>query len=219
VQVTGRGGVPASGVTAVVLNVTVVDASGSEGYLTAWPSDAGRPWASNMNYYAGQTVPNVVVTKVGTAGIVDLFNSSGSIDVVVDVAGWYGPEGASAGSGFTGVPPSRLVDTRFGTGAALQPLGPGATLAVQVTGRGGVPATGVAAVALNVTAVNPTANGYLTVWPAGVARPLASNLNLSPSWTVPNMVFVKVGDNGMVNLFNAAGRTDVIVDVAGWYAA
>lgn len=98
-------------------------------------------------------------------------------------------------------------------------MDPGATLPLQVTGRGGVPASGVAAVALNVTSVNPSATSYLTAWPAGVARPLASNLNLTANRTVANMVFVKVGADGVVNLYNAAGRTDVVVDVAGWYAA
>jgi hypothetical protein len=219
VQVTGRGGVPATGVSAVVLNVTAVDPTAPEGYLTAWPAGFARPYASNLNFYAGQTVPNVVVAKVGSGGIVNLYNSAGLVDVVVDVAGWYGPEGASTGSGFTGVPPSRIVDTRYGHGAPLRPMDAGSSLSVQITGRGGVPATGVAAVALNVTAVNPTATSYLTAWPAGVVRPLASNLNLTANRTVPNMVFVKVGDGGMVNLYNAAGRTDVIVDVAGWYAA
>ena len=219
IQVTGRGGVPATGVSAVVLNVTAVDPTAPEGYLTAWPAGLARPYASNLNFYAGQTVPNVVVAKVGSGGIVNLYNPAGLVDVVVDVAGWYGPEGASTGSGFTGVLPSRIVDTRNGNGAPLRPMDAGTSLAVQVTGRGGVPATGVAAVALNVTAVNPTATSYLTAWPAGVLRPLASNLNLTANRTVPNMVFVKVGDGGVVNLYNAVGRTDVIVDVAGWYAA
>lgn len=218
VQVTGRGGVPATGVSAVVLNVTVVDPSAPEGYLTAWPAGLARPYASNLNFYAGQTVPNVVVAKVGDGGVVNVYNSAGLIDVVVDVTGWYGPEGGSTGSGFSGVPPARILDTRYGNGAPLRPVDAGATLSLQVTGRGGIPATGVAAVALNVTAVNPTATSFVTAWPAGVGRPLASNLNLTVNRTVANMVFVKVGTGGAVNLYNAAGRTDVVVDVAGWYA-
>ena len=218
VQVTGRGGVPATGVSAVILNVTVVDPTAPEGYLTAWPAGEAQPYASNLNFYARQTVPNVVVAKVRAGGVVNIFNSAGSIDVVVDVTGWYGAAGVSAGSGFSGVPPARILDTRFGTGALLRPIESGATLTLQVTGRGGVPATGVAAVALNITAVNPTSTSFVTAWPAGVVRPLASNLNLTANWTVANMVFVKVGANGAVDLYNAAGRTDVIVDVAGWYA-
>ena len=96
-------------------------------------------------------------------------------------------------------------------------MGTDGTLALQVTGRGGVPATGVSAVALNVTVTNPTAASYLTAWPAVKARPLASNLNYLPAQTVPNMVVVKVGDGGKIDLYNQFGTVDVVVDVAGWF--
>ena len=62
--------------------------------------------------------------------------------------------------------PSRILDTRTGNGAPLAPVGPGAFINLQVTGRGGVPALGVSAVALNVTVTNPTLGGYLTIYPA-----------------------------------------------------
>jgi hypothetical protein len=145
--------------------------------------------ASNLNYAAGQTVPNMVVVKVGEGGKVDLFNAAGSADVIVDVAGWYGTEAAAEGSRYSTLNPYRILDTRTGPG----PLGPAGTRSVQVTGRGGVPASGVSAVALNVTVTNPTAAGYLTAWPGSGARPLASNLNYVAGQTVANMVVVKVG--------------------------
>ena len=88
---------------------------------------------------------------------------------------------------------------------------------MQVTGRGGVPAAGVSAVALNVTVTGPTALSFLTAWPHGNSRPLASNLNYTANQTVPNLVIVKVGAGGEVDLFNDVGATDVVVDVAGWY--
>src|SRR5215212_3454469 len=66
------------------------------------------------------------------------------------------------------------IDGQF---AMTGPIGQGSTMNLTVVGRGGVPATGVGAVALNVTATNPTSNSYLTVWPAGASQPLASNLN------------------------------------------
>jgi hypothetical protein len=95
----------------------------------------------------------------------------------------------------------------------------GTSLAVQVTGNGGVPASGVAAVALNVTVTNTTAGAFLTVWPTGATQPLASNLNWNPKVTVPNRVVVPVGANGQVSLFVNKGSADVIVDVGGWYSA
>jgi outer membrane protein assembly factor BamB len=123
------------------------------------------------------------------------------------------------GGGFHPLDPARILDTRSGLGAPAAKVGPGATLGLQVAGRGGVPTTGVSAVAVNVTVTNPTAGSHLTAWPAGRARPLASNLNFTAGQTVPNMVVVKVGEAGKVNLFNAGGSTDVVVDVGGGYVA
>ena len=117
-----------------------------------------------------------------------------------------------------------VIDTGPATAATIDgqfdmigPIGQGSTTNLTVVGRGGVPATGVGAVALNVTATNPTSNSYLTVWPTGSAQPLASNLNFSVGQTVPNMVIVPVGVNGQISIYNNAGGVDVIVDVLGWF--
>ena len=83
---------------------------------------------------------------------------------------------------------------------------------------GGVPASGVSAVVLNVTVTNPTAGSYLTAYPSGGSVPTASNLNFAPGESVPNLVVAKVGNNGKVSVYNAAGTTDVIFDVTGWYS-
>jgi hypothetical protein len=88
VAVEGQGSVPASGVTAAVVNVTVTDTSQSS-YLTAWPAGATLPVASDLNWVAGDTVPNMAVVAIGTSGSIDLYNNAGSTDVVVDVMGWY----------------------------------------------------------------------------------------------------------------------------------
>ena len=71
--------------------------------------------------------------------------------------------------------------------------------------------------ALNVTVTDPSAPSFLTVWPTGVARPNASNLNFTPGETIPNMVIAQVGTNGQVSIYNREGATDVIVDVLGWF--
>jgi hypothetical protein len=105
-MVTGRGGVPASGVGAVALNVTVTNPTGSS-FLTVWPTGAVMPLAANLNFVPGQTVPNMVIAKVGAGGSISMFNFSGSVDVVVDVMGWF-PEG----SAYNGLTPARLLDTR-----------------------------------------------------------------------------------------------------------
>ncbi len=215
--VLGRGGVPASGVSAVVLNVTVAGPV-SAGFLTAFPHGDAVPLASNLNYSAGQTVPNLVVVGVGTDGAVDLSVKYGTTHVIADVAGWFA-EGAT----FTSFAPRRLLDTRPGAPtvdgqeSGGGSVGPGATRSLPVLGRGGVPASGVSAVVLNVTVVDPTSAGYVTVFPSGEPRPTASNVNFPAGRTVPNLVFAKVGGDGAVDLFNASGSAHVVVDVAGWF--
>ncbi len=97
------------------------------------------------------------------------------------------------------------------------PLGAAATFNLTVAGRGGVPPTGAGSVALNVTATNPSAGGYFTIWPTGQGRPNASNLNFVAGQTIPNMVIVPIGAGGQVSIFNETGTTDVIVDVLGWF--
>jgi peptidoglycan hydrolase-like protein with peptidoglycan-binding domain len=199
------GGVPA-GATAVVANVTAVNASAAT-YVTAWPSGATMPTASNINVVPGQTVPNMVTVGLGTGGHISLFNFAGTADLVVDIAGWYT-------GGFHPVTPARIADTRGGQCGVR--LGPGETRQVAVTGLAGVPAGSAGAVALNVTIVNPTAATYLTVWPSGTPQPTASNINAFVG-TVPNMVTTGIGADGRVSVYNFAGTADVIIDVAGWF--
>jgi hypothetical protein len=219
VRVLGRGGVPAMGVGAVALNVTVT-APTATGYVTVFPTGAARPNASNLNYTAGQTIPNMVIVAVGADSSVSLFNStSGSASLLVDVLGWF-----PLADAFTGVVPARLMDTREGyatidgVSAATGAVGGSSTVQFTAAGRGGVPTTGVGAVALNVTVTSPTTVGYLTVYPAGAARPTASNLNFTPGLTIPNMVIVPLGAGGQVSVFNGgSGTAHVVVDVLGWF--
>ncbi len=219
VQVTGAGGVPGSGVSSVVLNVTVTDTT-SDSFLTVYPTGGSVPNASNLNWIARQTVPNLVTVPVGAGGKVTLFNGFGSTDAIVDVQGWYGPSIPTTRDGlYNGVTPARLLDTRYGTGTGTHvgPLGQGQTIRVQATGRGNVPGSGVSAVVLNVTVTEPTSNGYLTVFPTGSAVPNASNLNFVAGATIPNRVIVPVGTGGGVNIFNGWGQVHVVVDIGGWF--
>jgi hypothetical protein len=217
VQVTDRGGVPATGVQAVVLNVTAVTPSASS-FLTVWPTGFARPEVSNLNVVPGQTVPNAVTVGLGDGGRVSVFNSSGATHVLFDVVGYYADVDGPAGSRFLSTPPSRLFDTRSGLGGVpAGPVGSGATLTFDVTGRGGIPATGVTGVVMNVTVTAPTGGGFITVYPADVGRPDASSLNFSPGQTVPNLVTVRVPASGVVAFFNANGSTHLLADAVGYY--
>ncbi|MFF6774023.1 hypothetical protein ACFY8W_10700 [Streptomyces sp. NPDC012637] len=211
-KVAGVGGVPASGVTAVVLNVTATGPTAA-GFVSAYPSGAERTSASNLNFVAGQTVANAVVVPV-LDGKVTFYNRAGSVDLLADVSGYF-TEGDS-GSTYRPVTPDRILDTRSGLGAPKAKVGAGRTVTVQVAGRAGVPQSGATAVVLNVTATNPTATSFVSVYPSGTQRTSASSLNVTAGRTVPNLVTVPLVD-GKVNLYNHNGSVDLLADVAGYY--
>ncbi len=217
-QVTGAGGVPSAGVASVVLNLTVTGTHG-HGYLTAYPAGSGRPTASNVNFVAQQTVANLATVRLGTGGKVVLYNgSTGAADLVADVAGYYLSGTAIDAGSFTTLTPARVLDTRYGTGAARAPVKAQSVLTVTVGGHGGVPSTGVTAVVLNVTATRTHSTGYVTAYASGATRPSTSNLNFTAGATVPNLVTAGVSPTGQVALYNGSHQpVDLLADVAGYY--
>ncbi|MFN8021952.1 MAG: DUF1501 domain-containing protein [Acidimicrobiales bacterium] len=211
--IAGKYGIPLEAV-AVAINLTSVDATAPT-YVTVSPSGELRPFASNLNPVPGAAIPNLVLARVGLGGSIDLYNNSGTVHLVGDVVGWFTPD---SDVGLEALAPARLLDTRDGTGGVLGAIGPGQVVELQVTGRGGV-SDECEAVALNVTATEPSAASYLTVWPSGQDKPLASSVNMAPRQTVPNMVLAKVGDGGRVSIYNHSGTTHVVVDVLGCFGA
>ena len=212
VKVTGAAGVPVSGVGAVSLNVTAVDPDGA-GFVTVFPCGE-RPLAANLNYVKGQIVPNAVIAPVSAAGEVCFF-SLADTHLIADVNGWF-----ATGSGFAALSPLRVFDTRpldppGVVSVVKQKYGGGNVLRVKVTGAAGVPVSGVGAVSLNVTAVDPDGAGFVTVFPCG-ERPLAANLNYVKGQIVPNAVIAPVSAAGEVCFFSLAD-THLIADVNGWF--
>ncbi|MEU6299443.1 PKD domain-containing protein [Streptomyces erythrochromogenes] len=122
------------------------------------------------------------------------------------------------GADFTPHAPTRLLDTRNGTGAPVAKVAGQGSARVKVAGNASVPA-GVTAVALNVTVTETVDSGHVTVWPgAGYDRPITSNLNYTAGHSVPNLVIVPVGEDGYVELFNGGwSPVDLIADVTGYF--
>ena len=202
-------------ISAVALNVTVVSPTDA-GFITVWPCDVDRPLSSNVNYAAGQVVANGVIAPVSADGTVCLY-SQADTDLVVDLAGWFPDQS------FTGSTPTRLADTRDGTGGRLGALSSADELSVPVhnislvvNGQSEMVPVTATAVALNVTVVNPSVPGFITVWPCGLERPLASNLNFVADQVVANNVVAPIGNEGSICVFSSA-TADVIVDIAGWF--
>jgi hypothetical protein len=221
---TATDNIPASGVTAVVFNLTAIAPTRST-VLTAYPSNVTRPTASNVNVNAGTTLPNRVIVAVSPTGTVSIWNSVGSVNVAVDVDGWFSATVATAQ--FTGLTPARVCDTRFGNssdaGCTKAVVGAGGVLSIDITGIDGVPPTTghpgqPVAVVVNVTAVLPSSATFVTVYPGLTVRPNASDLNVSAGKVATNLVVADVGSNGFINLFNDLGNVNLIVDVLGYYS-
>ncbi|MDQ2756563.1 MAG: CHAP domain-containing protein [Actinomycetota bacterium] len=220
VQVTGRGPVPPTGATAVLLNMTVTGATRS-GYLTVYPSGRPRPATSNLNYAPGQTTSNLVLVPIDSTGRVTAYNaSSGTLQVVADVAGYVVSGATTTPGAVVPVTATRLLDTRTGLGSGRTgALTPTAVTVVPVTGRGPVPSS-VGAVWLNVTVTGATRPGYLTAYPSGRPRPSTSNLNYQAGQTTSNLVLVPIDSTGRVTFYNASlGTLHVVADVAGYVVA
>ncbi|MBB4906981.1 GH25 family lysozyme [Actinophytocola algeriensis] len=205
--------VPASA-TAVTLNLTGVGATLST-FVTAWPTGVARPNASNLNLASASPTSNLVTVQLGTNRSVDLYNNSGQVHLLADLAGYYGPD---SGAKFIALSPMRVLDTRTAT-TNWTPVSGGGT-AVPLTMSGPIPAGATAAV-MNLTGVSPSVATFVSAYPktsATPARPTTSNLNLTAGQILPNLSSVALGPNRDVWLFNNAGTINLIADLAGYFA-
>ena len=202
--------------SAAVLNITAVTPDAA-GYVTVYPCDAPRPTASSVNYTAGAVVPGLVIVKLGEGpepGHVCVYTKAAS-HLLVDVAGYF-----PAGSGFHPVVPQRLLDTRgLGTADGQQngdgPVAARGVFVLDVRGRAGVPAD-ADAVALNLVATETDGPGYVTAYPCGTPRPIASTVNYDAGQTRSNAAVTQIGAHGTVCLFTLAGA-HLVADVTGYF--
>ncbi len=192
--------------TAVVANITAVGAAAS-GYLSAYPAGAARAGSTSIvnTDEHNDTRANAVFLSVGDDGFV-VFRSM-ETDVLVDVTGWFtGPSAPASTDGlFVPRAPTRVWDSR----QTADPIHRGGTVDRQVVG---VPA---AAVVANVTVVDPTGWGFVSVFAAGTPVPDVSSLNYRWRQPVAALTVSRVSERG-VAISSYAG-VHVLVDVAGWF--
>jgi GH25 family lysozyme M1 (1,4-beta-N-acetylmuramidase) len=200
--------------TAVTLNLTGLGATLST-YVTAWPTGVARPTTSNLNLANANPTSNLVTVQLGTNRSVDLYNNSGQVHLLADLAGYYSPD---SGAKFIALSPMRVLDTR--TAATSWVPVPGGGTAVSLTMSGPIPAGATAAV-MNLTGVSPTVATFVSAYPktsTTPTRPTTSNLNLTAGQILPNLSSVALGPNRDVWLFNNAGTINLIADLAGYFA-
>jgi large repetitive protein len=223
-QSTSVGHVPSDGTAAaVVLNLTGVQGTSSTN-LTVYPTTAGScgtpPHSSNLNIYAHTALPTRVIVPVDASGNICVFNALGSINLVIDVNGWFGTGGeTTAGALFYPTAPVRICDTRASqtanqcTGKTISANGT-LTLSALV----GAPSSPVALVS-NLTGVGGTQATVLAMFPAGPRpSPTTSDLNPQAHDAIANLVIVQIGAGGNVDVYNSVGTINVVLDVQGWFA-
>lgn len=187
---------------AVAVQVTVADPV-ADGWVSAFPCAGGWTGTSTVNVVAGQNRSNLAM--VSTAGGLCV-RSMMPTQVVVDLLGWFGPDGLAR---LVPETPTRLYDSRPGDG----PRPAGSVLAVP----GAVPAGAVGAV-LNVTTTESQAPGFVTVHPCGPPVPLSSNGNFTPGVTQATAAIAAAGPTGQACVLTS-GTTQLVVDRAGWFVA
>ena len=200
--------------TAVVMNVTITNPT-EAGWLRVTPTGSPPATSSNLDFAAGQTMANLVVVRIGTNRNVDITNLTGHTDVIADIVGYYT---AATGATFVPLAPTRILDSRDGTGGFSSPWVDHQSRSLALASVGGVPANATAVV-MNVTVTNPTAAGWLRVTPTGSPPATSSNLDFAAGQTIANLVVVRIGTNGKVDITNFSGHTDVIADIVGYYTA
>ena len=203
-----------------------VSASAGDAQATVrWsaPASDGGGGISGYTITASPAITPVTVSGTSRSAVVTGLTNDRSYTFSVAATNTAGTGGATAAAAVTPsarvlfhpLPPTRILDTHRTGGA----IGTGKTRAVRVVGVGGVPASGVVDVALNVVSVDSTATSYLVVRPHGGPRPASAQLSWVKGDRVNTLVWVKVGPDGTVDVTNARGSTQVLVDVEGYYTS
>jgi Subtilase family len=213
VEVPAEIGVPATGVSALVVNVTATESTGP-GFLQALPTGSAPGQTSTVNYVAGETTATHAIVPLGADGTISMFTSNSS-HIVVDVTGYITDATAPTSSAglFVSVVPARYYDSRS---APNTMHASGSTVTVQLTGAPLAVPSGAAAISMNLTSDLATGPGFITAYPADGSLPLSSNLNFAAATTVANAALVKLSATGSLNTYvNTA--THVIIDVNGYF--
>jgi hypothetical protein len=206
-QVTGVGGVPETGVGAVVLNLAARNPT-STTEITVWQTGTTRPTIPNLGLAKWRAGTAMAIVAVDAAGRVSVNNKSGRVDLDVVVLGWF-----PTAQEFVPLPSTPIFDTKASPGRKLNA---NETYQVQVTGMGGIPLTGVGGVVLGLKSIDTTFLSSITVWPKGGTQPGIPDLVIDPLGSRTNAVVVAPGTGGAVLVHNTLGRTNLVIDVLGW---
>jgi hypothetical protein len=162
----------------------------------------------------------VALSNTGTLSITYVGPSASSTtDVIFDVTGYFTSD--LTGAFYVPLTPARILDTRDGTGG-LSVFANHAHQTLTVWGAGGVP-SGATAITGNLTVTDQVSHGYLFAGPIATDNPTSSTLNFPKGDDRANALTVALSNTGTLSITNvgpaANSRTDVILDVTGYFVA
>lgn len=213
VTVAGRGGVPSSGVSAVVLQVAASSTASAGWVQVGRPTMVRGAWHDVVASGAGQTRSSLVVASVDSSGRVALHTGMAT-HLVVDVVGWYTDSSAppSLSGLFVPVRPAVVRDERAQSSSA-------GMRTTWVSGRSSIPRC--ASAVLGTATVIPDLRSPLQAGPAGMAPWAWANANGDrPGVARANTVMIptSVVDQGpaLVSI-GTMDRARVVFSVSGWF--
>jgi hypothetical protein len=217
VRVTGRGGVPATGVVSISVNLTVLTPAVT-GSLSAF-ADGTRWSGATMSFQARQTGQNFETVPVTANGLIDIRNNTTrSLTLIVDILGYSQTIQLEAFNQYQSMTPTRLLDTRAG-----QPLAAGQTRTIQLSGRAGIPLPqdydGVAVI-VNFTVLTPSRAGSLTVGAKStVGAKNTPSISFAAGQTEQSQLLKDLDRGGGLSIRNnSAAPIQVIADVVGYHS-
>ena len=205
---------------AVAINLTVVGTA-SSGMAVVYRTGTMRPATSSIDFAASTTLANLVSVEPDSNGNVSIYNGSPSaVNILLDMQGWWTSAAVPGDGGeYSPVAPTRLLDTRTGVGGVSAAVAPGQTVKLPIAGTAGIPTTEVAAVYVNVVAVQATGSGHLQLFGAGMGEPDTSNVNFTAGYSRSAASVVPLGDDGAIEIHNGSSTVavNVVIDVSGWF--
>ena len=198
IQITGNANIP-HGATTAVMNLSTINPT-TNGYLTIWNCNGNRPTTSAINYTPNTVTNNEIIANLSPTGTICIYAKT-TTHLTIDTTG-------TTGDNYTPTTPTRVLDTRD-----TQPLTADTTTEIQITGNANIPHGATTAV-MNLSTINPTTNGYLTIWNCNGNRPTTSAINYTPNTVTNNEIIANLSPTGTICIY-AKTTTHLTIDTTG----
>ncbi len=200
------------------LNAAIIPTS--HGYMTMWPAGQAQPGTASVNSPDGGVHSSGSIVPAGLGGAISVF-AFDTMDVVLDINGYFVPASTPAALAFYPVTPCRVVDTRNVTGPLGGPFVSGGStrnLPIANAATACNFSASAQAYSLNVAVVPRTSTfHYLTAWPGGQSQPSVATLNDPQDINHSNGAIVPAGGDGSINVY-VTNDADVVLDINGYFA-